>query len=142
MSEPIAEITHRLEFAAAHRLESPDLSEAENRALFGPCFGLHGHNYQVEVTVKGPVPARSGMVMNLVGLRALMLSEIFEPCDHGFLNDAPLMAGRISTAENLAIAIWEKLAPMVSEQGTSRISRVRIFESSNGYADYYGPDSQ
>ena len=141
MSPPVLEITHAEEFAAAHRLVSPDLSDAENRELFGPCETVHGHNYTVEVTVRGPLDERSGMVMDLNRLMQLMRREIFDVCDHQFLNVLPLLAGRVPTAESFAVALWKRLAPEIDEVETCRLHRVRVFESRQNWVEYAGPDA-
>ena len=135
------QISHRQEFSAAHRLESTHLSESENRELYGPCFTMHGHNYGVEVTVEGPVDARTGMVMNLARLAQLMRELIFDAMDHKCLNtDVPFLADVIPTAENLAIACWDRLEPHLNEgSNPCRLHRVRIEESQANQVEYFGP---
>jgi 6-pyruvoyltetrahydropterin/6-carboxytetrahydropterin synthase len=143
MPAPQLELTHRQEFSASHRLHDPRLSDEENRALYGPCNNLHGHghNYEYEVTVKGPVPA-SGMILDLNVLMVIMREEIFERVDHRHLNhDVPFLEGVITTAENIAIAFWEQLAPRLAQHEGFRLHRVRVSESHGSYVDYYGPNS-
>ena len=139
MARPVVEIVHREEFAAAHRLWSPDLDEGENRALYGPCATLHGHNYAVEVCVRGPVAARTGMVMDLNRLGALVRRELLDAVDHRNLNtDVPFLEGVIPTAENLAVAFWERLAACLEEHDW-RLHRIRLYESRTNFVDYFGP---
>ena len=78
------EITVRAEFAAAHRLHAKELSDEENAALFGPCNNKngHGHNYDLFVTVRGPVDPVTGMVMNLFDLHRIVKDHIFDVVDH------------------------------------------------------------
>ena len=138
MSVVTVVITHREEFSAAHQLRSPALSEAENEALYGPCFRKHGHNYGLEVSVRGPLDARTGMVMNLSDLQRIMREEVVERVDHLDLNeDVDFLRGRIPTAEVLAIAFWERLAPHL-EEGCA-LERVRVVESRDNFVDYHGP---
>jgi len=135
------EIVHREEFAAAHRLHNPALSDEENVRIYGLCNNAHGHghNYVLDVVVRGEVDPRTGMVMNLVDLAAIVRDEIVEPCDHRHLNhDVGFLEGRITTAENLVIAFWERIAPRVEGHGACRLSRVRLYESANDYVDYRG----
>jgi 6-pyruvoyltetrahydropterin/6-carboxytetrahydropterin synthase len=134
-------ITHREEFAAAHKLADPERSEEENRALYGPCANLHGHNYGLEVSVEGPLDPRTGMVMDLNRLMELMRREVLREVDHRNLNeDVPFLRGRIPTAEILAVAFWERLAPHFASGGT-RLARIRIVESGANWAEYCGPRS-
>jgi len=114
MSEPHVEITRREEFSAAHRLHNPELSEEENRRLYGICNNPngHGHNYAVEVTVRGPIAASTGMVMDLNRLMILLREELISQVDHRHLNhDVPFLEGVIPTAENVAVAFWNVLEP-------------------------------
>jgi 6-pyruvoyltetrahydropterin/6-carboxytetrahydropterin synthase len=136
------QITHREEFSAAHRLASPELSEQENRELYGPCFTMHGHNYGLAVTVEGAVDARTGMVINLTVLMRLMRELIFDAVDHKCLNtDVPFLEDIIPTAENLAIAFWNRLEPHINGTKRCRLYRVRIEESQTNQVEYFGPTS-
>ncbi|MEZ6003643.1 MAG: 6-carboxytetrahydropterin synthase [Planctomycetota bacterium] len=139
MAHPQVQITHCEEFSSAHRLHSPHLSDQENRHVYGPCNTTHGHNYRLEVTVRGPVDPKTGMVMNLNDLMDVMRSEIWQHVDHKFLNeDVPFMKGVIPTAENLAIVIWQRIAACRERFGSARLYRVRIVESRDNFVDYFG----
>lgn len=138
---PRVEITRREEFSAAHRLHDPRLSEEANRRLYGICNNQngHGHNYELEVTVQGEVP-ESGMVMDLNRLMLLLQEEVVRELDHKHLNhDVPFLEGIIPTAENVAIAIWERLAARLEDHPGCRLHRIRLFESRNNYVEYHGP---
>jgi 6-pyruvoyltetrahydropterin/6-carboxytetrahydropterin synthase len=58
-------ITRKASFSAAHRMNSPSLTQEQNTAIFGKCNSLHGHNYRIEVTVKGEINQITGMVLNI-----------------------------------------------------------------------------
>lgn len=144
MPRPIVEITRREEFSAAHRLHNPALSDAENRELYGVCNNAngHGHNYAFEVTVRGPVPDGTGMVMDLNRLMVLLRREIVDVVDHKHLNhDVPFLAGVIPTAENVAVAFWRRLAPHVARFDGARLHRIRVWESRANFVDYHGEDA-
>lgn len=137
---PVARITHRAEFAAALRLASPDLSEAENREAYGVCFSPsgHGHNYLLEVTVEGPVDPRTGMVMDLNRLAALVRERVVDRVDHLDLNqDVDFLAGVIPTSENLAVRFWERIAPALP--AGVRMVELRLRESRDQGVSYRGP---
>lgn len=140
MQPPELELTHRQEFSAAHRLHDPDLSDEENARLYGPCNNPngHGHTYVYEVTVRGRVP-RSGMIIDLNVLRGIMHEEIFAQVDHKHLDlDVPFLAGRISTAENIALAFWERLAARLADHDGCRLHRIRVYEGPDSYVDCFG----
>ncbi len=137
-------ITRRVEFSAAHRLHSPELSDEENVRVYGVCNNLkgHGHNYAIEVTVTGALPSRTGMLMDLKDLKEILQRVIHGPCDHKHLNhDVPMLEGVIPTAENLAIAFWGVIAPELSAFPGVVLHRVRVIESRDNFVDYDGPDS-
>lgn len=130
------DLTHRIEFSAAHKLESPHLSDAENRELYGPCYRLHGHNYVLDTTVRGPADPRTGMVMDLNVLMRIVRDVVHAQVDHlNLQEDVPWLRGRITTAEVVCEAIWEQLAPHLGD----RLYRLRLWESRDNLCDYYGP---
>lgn len=134
------EITRREEFSASHRLHNPAFSEAENQRVFGICNNPngHGHNYALEVTVRGPIPAQTGMVMDLKELKDILDREIIQKVDHKHLNmDVPFLQGVIPTAENVAKVFWEMLDSVLKKRGV-QLHRVRLYESRANFVDYYG----
>jgi len=144
MPPEIVAITRREEFSASHRLHNPDLSPEENRRLYGICNNEngHGHNYEVEVTVRGDVSTRTGMVMNLADLMRLLRERVLPQVDHKHLNlDVPFLLGIIPTAENVAIALWREIEPEVRRFEGCRLHRIRLFESRSSFVDYLGPRS-
>jgi 6-pyruvoyltetrahydropterin/6-carboxytetrahydropterin synthase len=135
-------ITRREEFSAAHRLHCPELSPEENRRLYGICNNEngHGHNYEVEVTVRGAVDARTGMVMNLTDLMRILREQVLPKVDHKNLNlDVPFLRGVVPTAENVAIALWKEIEPEVRRFEGCRLDRIRLYESRSSFVDYTGP---
>jgi 6-pyruvoyltetrahydropterin/6-carboxytetrahydropterin synthase len=131
-------LTRKAEFSASHYYHNPELSAEENLRLFGKCNNPngHGHNYTLEVTVKGNVDARSGFVVDLKQLKDILNREILDAMDHRFLNkEVPEFFERIPTTENLAIAIWQRLAPKLTQ---ARLHRVRVYETPDLFADFYG----
>jgi 6-pyruvoyltetrahydropterin/6-carboxytetrahydropterin synthase len=138
---PEIEITHCEEFSASHRLHNERWSAAKNRRIYGPCNNLHGHNYTVHVSVRGRVDRASGMVMNLSDLMHAMRRLVIDRVDHKSLdNDVPFLRGRVTTAENVAIAFWSQLEPAIRKFKGCRLHRIRLYESRSNYVDCLGPD--
>jgi len=103
-------VSRRESFNAAHQLRDPDLSEDENQRLFGKCANLHGHNYVLEVVVAGEIDQATGYVVDLKQLSNVICRRIIDDVDHRNLNtDVLWLDGRIPTAENLALAFWERI---------------------------------
>lgn len=136
-ARPIVYLTRREHFCAAHRLWSDDLSPEENIALYGPCsreYG-HGHNYHLELTLRGPVDPRTGVIVNLREVRDALQELILDDCDQRHLNhDSPVCAGTNPTAENLAVLFWSVLAPRFGEL----MYEVRVQETDKNWACYRG----
>jgi 6-pyruvoyltetrahydropterin/6-carboxytetrahydropterin synthase len=121
-------LTKILHFSAAHRLASAALGEAENRALYGPCFRDHGHNYLLEVTVKGR-PGRDGMVIDLGVLEGAMRRAVVDAVDHRDLGrDVPALDGLITTGENLATAFYRMIDAALPP---GALHRVALVETAN-----------
>ena len=131
-------LTRRAEFSASHYYHNPEFTAEENQRLFGKCNNPHGHghNYTLEVTVKGEVDARSGFVVDLQQLKQIMNSEVMDALDHRHLNkEVPEFARQIPTSENIAIAIWNRLRPKLT---VARLHRVRLYETHDLFVDYFG----
>ena len=129
--------TRRFAFSAAHRYWRPEWSAEENRRAFGRLTQVHGHNYTLEITIRGAVDERTGMLMDLGELKQVVGEAVIQRFDHSDLNEDPLFSGgAVPTTENLALGIWELLAPKL---GGDRLWRIRLSEDPTFYVDYYGP---
>lgn len=129
--------SRRFTFSAAHRYWRPEWSPEANRAAFGALVQVHGHNYTLEVTIRGDVDERTGMVMNLAELKRVVGEAVIRRFDHADLNDDPLFSGgTLPTTENLAREVWGLLA---GKLGADRLWRVRLWEDPTFYVEYYGP---
>lgn len=133
-------LTRRERFSAAHRMFRQDWSDEKNREVFGKCSNpnWHGHNYILWVTVKGEPSPEHGFVMNINILKKIITEKVIEKLDHRNINlDVDFMKGRITTTENLAIAVWNELKPAIEKAG-ALLHCVKIEETENNYIEYYG----
>lgn len=127
-------------FNAAHKLYNPDWSEEENREVFGKCSNAnwHGHNYELHVTVKGEPHPETGFIFNAKTLGILVKDEVIEKIDHRNLNlDVDFMKGKFTSAENLAIGIWNELQPHIQREGAI-LHGIRLYETPKIYVEYFG----
>ena len=132
-------ITRKVEFSASHLCYHPGLSEERNRAIYGPAANKngHGHNYSLEVSLDGSPDPVTGMVFDLKELKDVLNREIVDPMDHRFLNyEVPPFDKVVPTVENVAIEIWQRLAPHFS--GNVKLKNVRLYETEDLYVDYSG----
>jgi len=129
--------TRRFTFSAAHRYWRRGWSPAENDEAFGNLTRVHGHNYALELTIRGTVDERTGLLLDLAELKRVVGETVIQRFDHADLNADPLFSSdTIPTTENLARALWELLAPKL---GADRLWRVRLWEDPTFYVEYYGP---
>jgi 6-pyruvoyltetrahydropterin/6-carboxytetrahydropterin synthase len=134
---PTVLISRRETFSAAHQLSDPALSDEENRRVFGKCANLHGHNYVLEVVATGPIDQRTGYVLDLKQLADIIARRVIQDLDHRNLNtDVPWLEGRIPTAENLALAVWERIG---SELPDGMLRSVRLWETEKNWAEVVAP---
>lgn len=128
-------VTRRERFNAGHRLYNPAFSEERNREVFGKCSnpGGHGHNYVLEVTLRGEVDPETGYLYDLGELSSLLAKLVLDDVDHRNLNtDVAWLDGTIPTAENLASAIWDRLDPHLPG---GLLHRVRVVETEKNAAE-------
>ncbi|MGB0166536.1 MAG: 6-pyruvoyl trahydropterin synthase family protein [Luteibaculum sp.] len=138
---PLIEITRREHFNAAHKLWNPDWSTEKNHEVFGKCANenWHGHNYELFITVKGEPQEDTGYVCDLKALSDIIKQEVTEKLDHKNINlDVPFMKGIMASTENLVIAIWNILNPLVKEKLNCQLYCVKLYETRNNFATYYG----
>ena len=135
---PQVTVTRVLRFNAAHRIHNPALSDDENTRLFGKCNNpnWHGHNYRLDVSVKGSIDAVTGYVIDLGALRDVVEREVIDKTDHRNFNiDVDYMHGIIPTTENIVVAMWRVIAPAVAP---ATLVRLRLWETENNFAEYEG----
>ena len=126
-------ITRRATFAAAHVLCRDEWSDDQNRAAFGDDVNEHGHSYVIEVTVGGAIDPKTGMVVNLSHVDDVLRREFVSLVDHRHLNrDVEFLSGVLPTAENIALAAFQRLQPALAP---ARLLRVRVVESENNSAE-------
>lgn len=133
-------VTARLTFSAAHRLHNPNRDAAWNRETYDKCDnpGGHGHNYALEVSVRGPIAAETGMVIDLKRLKDIMRERVIDRVDHRNLNeDVDFLRGVIPTAENLARSFWQQLAPAIPQ---GELYEIVLQETERNSVRYMGED--
>lgn len=132
-------LTRRYEFSASHRLYNPEFPDEKNWEVFRECNNPngHGHNYELEVTIKGVPDSRTGMVMDICAMDELVQARLIKRVDHKHLNlDVDFLTGVIPTAENIVYCFWQELEPGIPRP--VRLHRLRLFESKNNVAEFAG----
>jgi 6-pyruvoyltetrahydropterin/6-carboxytetrahydropterin synthase len=135
---PNVTITRRLHFSAAHRVHNPALSDEENRRLFGKCNNpnWHGHNYILDVSVKGTLDEKTGYVIDLSRVKELTEQHVVSKVDHRNLNlEVDFLRDVIPTTENVVVAFWRVLEPALKP---ARLTKLVLWETVNNYVEYDG----
>jgi 6-pyruvoyltetrahydropterin/6-carboxytetrahydropterin synthase len=135
-------VTARLTFSAAHRLHNPNRDAEWNRQIYDKCDNPrgHGHNYALEVSVRGKINPETGMVIDLKRLKDIMRERVIDRVDHTNLNeDVDFLRGVIPTAENLARCFWQQLAPAIEE---GELYEVALQETERNSVRYMGEDEE
>jgi 6-pyruvoyltetrahydropterin/6-carboxytetrahydropterin synthase len=131
----IVRLTRKYAFSASHRLHSPALTGDQNREIYGKCNNPwgHGHNYEVEVTVRGEVDPNTGRVVDIPALDGLAEERIVAPLHLRNLNEeVPTFRSAVPTTENLALEVERRLReawPDVFPDGKPSLDAVRIRET-------------
>ena len=136
-------ITRKVEFSSSHMCRRPELSEEENRRIYGLAANPHGHghNYVLEVSLEGDPDPVTGMVLDLKELKEILTRHVVDVYDHRFLNyEVPPFDRVVPTPENIARDIWQRLEPHLNG-GRGRLCTVRVYETPDFYVDYCGEQS-
>jgi len=136
----IVYVSRRERFSSAHKLCNPTLTEEENNQIYDKCAypNYHGHNYELFVTVKGEINPKTGYTMDMKILSKLMKERVVNKLDHKNLNlDVDFLKDKITTTENILVSIWNELDGPVQSLGCS-LHKIKLVETENNYAEYYG----
>lgn len=131
-------ITRREVFSSSHRLHNTNLSDEENKILFGKCNNPngHGHNYTLEVVVAGKIDPKTGYVVDLKQLKEIIIEYVVKKVDHKHLNhDVDFLDGINPTTENFAVKIWEQLVDQIP---SGKLFSIKLYETENNYIEYKG----
>ena len=133
-------VTARLTFSASHRLHNPDRGDEWNRRTYDKDNNPlgHGHNYIIEVSVRGKVDPETGMVIDLKRLKDIIRERVIDHVDHSFLNaDVAFLRGVNPTAENMARCFWQQLAPAID---SGELYQIVLHETEKNSVIYRGED--
>ena len=131
-------VTRLAHFNAAHRLHNPAWDDATNQRIFGKCNNpeYHGHNYDLEVSVTGPIDPETGYVMDVKILSDLIKHEVEARFDHKNLNTQTAEFKNLNpTAENIAVVIYGLLKPHLP---TALKLKVKLYETQRNFVEYSG----
>ncbi len=124
-------------FCAAHRYGNSALSAEENQAAFGPDLQLHGHNYELTVSVTGEINPATGFIVDLGHVKQIVNEYVIQYVDHSQIEiDIPWFKGKQPSTENMVIWMWQQISTHLK---TGNLYRIRLQETPTIYTDYHGP---
>ena len=129
-------VSRKAHFNAAHRLYRKDWSDEQNDAIFGKCSNpnFHGHNYELIVSVTGPIDPDTGYVMDMKVLKDYIKSEVEDAFDHKNLNiEVPEFTDTIPTAENIVVVIYNKLKKILTSEQSMEVV---LYETPRNFVTY------
>ena len=139
-SRPVVRLTRTARFSAAHRYHRADWSEERNHRTFGANTQLHGHNYLIELSLKGPVDPETGMCADLARVDEILEHEVVSRLGG---RDLSQELDELPTTENLALHVWRQVATALAASGArAALERVRVYESPELFVDYEGDEAK
>ncbi len=129
-------VSRKAHFNAAHRLYRKDWSDEQNDTIFGKCSNpnFHGHNYELIVSVTGPIDPDTGYVMDMKVLKDYIKSEVEDAFDHKNLNiEVHEFADTIPTAENIVVVIYNKLKKILTSEQSMEVV---LYETPRNFVTY------
>ena len=132
------QITKQYKFCAAHKYWNNNWDEAKNKEIFDKDIKVHGHNYNLYITIKGPINKESGFIINLKNLNELVNKKIISKLDHSIVNENPWFKDKQPSTENLVLFIWREIVSDITFP--ARLHCIKLRETDTIFTEYYGDD--
>ena len=132
------QITKQYKFCAAHKYWNEKWDEEKNVEVFDDDVRLHGHNYDLYVTIKGPINSDSGFVVDLKYLNKIVNKKVLDILDHSLIQDNEWFTGKQPSTENLVVYIWNQISPEISPP--ARLFCIKLRETGTIFTEYYGEE--
>ena len=132
------QITKQYKFCAAHKYWNEKWDEEKNIEVFDDDVRLHGHNYDLYVTIKGPINNDSGFVVDLKYLNKIVNKKVLDILDHSLIQDNEWFTGKQPSTENLVVYIWNQIFPEISPP--AKLFCIKLRETGTIFTEYYGEE--
>ena len=134
-------ITKQFKFCAAHKYWNEDWSEEKNYAIFEDDIKVHGHNYELDITIKGDTNPESGFIINISELKDIVNKKVLKILDHSEIqNDIQWFSDKQPSTENLVIFIWNQIVEHIPN--AALLYKIKLRETPTIYTEYYGPNGE
>tara|TARA_B100001750_G_C15474612_1_gene581766 strand:+ start:613 stop:1020 length:408 start_codon:yes stop_codon:yes gene_type:complete len=132
------QITKQYKFCAAHKYWNDSWDASKNAKIFDKDIKLHGHNYDLYVTIKGPINTDSGFIINLKDLNKIVNDRVIEVLDHSLIQDNEWFNNKQPSTENLVVFIWNQISSEISMP--ARLHCIKLRETGTIFTEYYGDE--
>ena len=134
-------ITKQFKFCAAHKYWNKEWSEDKNHEIFEEDVKVHGHNYELDITLKGNINSESGFVINISKLKDVVNNYVMKFLDHSQIQkDIEWFRNKQPSTENLVLFIWEQIVNRIPDG--AQLHKIKLRETPSIYTEYYGPDGE
>ena len=134
-------ITKQFKFCAAHKYWNDNWTEEKNKEIFEDDIRIHGHNYQLDITISGQPSEESGFIVNISELKRIVDENVINILDHSQIQeDIEWFKTKQPSTENLVIFIWDQINPYIT--GKMKLHKVKLRETPTIYTEYYGPNGE
>ena len=134
-------ITKQYKFCAAHKYFNPKWDDDKNYSVFGDDVRIHGHNYELDITIGGPVNEDSGFIIDIMKLNNIMEEFVIKELDHSQIEkDIDWFRGKQPSTENLVVYIWKQIVDEIPNP--AYLHCIKLRETPTIYTEYYGPEGE
>ena len=134
-------ITKQFKFCAAHKYWNSDWSDEKNEEIFEDDVRIHGHNYLLDITIKGEASKDSGFIINISDLKKIVDKYVICYLDHSQIEkDIEWFKDKQPSTENLVVFIWKQINSHIPNGG--KLFKIKLRETPTIYTEYYGPDGE
>ena len=134
-------ITKQFKFCAAHKYWNQKWSEDKNYEIFEDDVRVHGHNYELDITLKGNINIDSGFIVNISKLKDVVDKNVIKFLDHSEIQkDVKWFKDKQPSTENLVLFIWEQIVDDIPDG--AKLYKIKLRETPTIYTEYYGPDGE
>ena len=135
------QITKQYKFCAAHKYWNPNWDENKNISIFQEDVRLHGHNYELDITIGGPINQDSGFIINIMDLNKIMDKYVISKLDHSQIDqDIDWFSEKQPSTENIVVFIWEQIADKIP--APAHLHSIKLRETPTIFTEYYGPEGE
>ena len=130
------QITKQYKFCAAHKYWNNKWDEKQNKRIFDEDIKVHGHNYDLYVTIKGPIDNESGFIINLKDINSIVNEKVISVLDHSMIQDNPWFQDKQPSTENIVVFIWNQISSEINLP--ARLHCIKLRETGTIFTEYFG----